>query len=124
MRPMRSQPADFLGLSDPVLTMMPPFDHTRSRREILGEHPSIAEGAAWSVERHVDARTPPTFLAQAADDPISPVVDKVPAELQMFQSGRHGWGMGKPGSEVTAWPALFATWAAMNAFLSDVQRNG
>jgi acetyl esterase/lipase len=126
---------DFLGLIYPVLTMMPPFDHTRSRRELLGEHPSVADSAAWSVERQVDAHTPPTFLAQAADDPISPVDNslmtfqalraaQVPAEMHIFQSGRHGWGMGKPGSEVMAWPALFATWAAMNGFLSEAVRNG
>lgn len=126
---------DFLGLIYPVLTMMPPFDHTRSRREILGEHPSAAASAAWSVERQVDQHTPPTFLAQAVDDPISPVDNSlmmfqalraahVPAEMHIFQSGRHGWGMGKPGSEVTAWPALFAKWAALNGFLSEGVRNG
>jgi hypothetical protein len=38
-----------------MLTMMPPFDHTQSRREILGEHPSVADTTAWSVERQVDA---------------------------------------------------------------------
>jgi acetyl esterase/lipase len=132
--PLSARP-DFLGLIYPVLTMMPPFDHTRSRREILGEHPSVAASAAWSVERQVDRQTPPTFLAQAADDPISPVDNSlmmfqalraahVPAEMHIFQSGRHGWGMGKPGSAVTAWPALFAKWAEMNGFLSEGVRNG
>ena len=120
---------DFLGLIYPVLTMLPPFDHTRSRREILGEHPSGAASAAWSVERQVDSHTPPTFLAQSADDPMSPIDNSlmmfqalrsahVSAEMHVFQSGRHGWGMGKPGSEVTAWPTLFARWAQTNGFLS------
>lgn len=126
---------EFIGLIYPVLTMMPPFDHTRSRREILGEQPSVAASAAWSVERQVDTKTPPTFLAQAADDPISPVDNSlmmfqalraahVPAEMHIFQSGRHGWGMGKPGSEVRAWPALFAKWAEINGFLSSGVHNG
>jgi acetyl esterase/lipase len=119
---------DFAGLIYPVLTMMPPFDNTHSRREIVGLHPSDADSAAWSVERHVDAQTPPTFLAQAADDPISPIDNSllmfgalraahVPAELHVFQSGGHGWGMGHPDSETRAWPALFAAWARRNAFL-------
>jgi acetyl esterase/lipase len=126
---------EFLGLIYPVLTMMPPFDHTRSRREIIGEQPSVAASAAWSVERQVDTETPPTFLAQAADDPIAPVDNSlimfqslraahVPAEMHIFQSGRHGWGMGKPGSEVRAWPTLFAKWAEMNGFLSSGPQNG
>lgn len=132
---LESARPEFIGLIYPVLTMMPPFDHTRSRREILGEKPSVAASAAWSVERQVDTKTPPTFLAQAADDPISPVDNSlmmfqalraahVPAEMHIFQSGRHGWGMGKPGSEVRAWPALFAKWAEINGFLSSGVHNG
>ena len=126
---------DFAGLIYPVLTMMPPFDQTHSRREIVGPHPSTAESEAWSVERHVDAHTPPTFLAQAADDPISPVDNSllmftalraahIPAELHIFQSGEHGWGMGRPSTEVRAWPALFAGWARYNGFLPPTAENG
>lgn len=119
---------DFAGLIYPVLTMMPPFDNTHSRREILGEHPSAADSEAWSVERLVDAHTPPTFLAQAADDPISPIDNSlmmfgalraahIPAELHIFQAGGHGWGMGHPGTEERVWPELFTNWARQNAFL-------
>ena len=126
---------DFLGLLYPVLTMLPPFDQTHSRREIVGLHPAMADSIAWSVERQVDQHTPPTFLAQAADDPISPIDNSlmmfsalraahVPVELHIFQSGRHGWGMGKPGSETQAWPALFVTWAETNGFLPRRNGNG
>lgn len=119
---------DFAGMIYPVLTMMPPFDNTHARREIIGPHPSAADSEAWSVERHVDARTPPMFLAQATDDPISPVDNSllmfsalraahVRAELHIFQSGGHGWGLGRSGTEVHAWPALFTSWAQRNAFL-------
>lgn len=119
---------DFAGLIYPVLTMMPPYDHTHSRRSILGEHPSEAESTAFSVERQVNDRTPPTFLAQATDDPISPIENSLlmfaalraahaAAELHVFQSGRHGWGMGHPGTEVVTWPVLFSNWAAYNQFL-------
>lgn len=125
---------DFAGLIYPVLTMMPPFDQTHSRREILGQHPSAAESEAWSVGRHVDPHTPPTFLAQAADDPISPVDNSlmmfsalrtahILAELHIFQSGGHGWGLGLSDSEVRAWPALFTSWAQRNAFLPPSATN-
>ena len=119
---------DFAGLIYPVLTMMPPYDRTHSRRSILGEHPSDAESAAFSVERQVTERTPPAFLAQAADDPISPIENSllmfaalraahVAAELHVFQSGGHGWGMGHPRTEVVTWPILFRNWAAHNQLL-------
>jgi len=119
---------DFTGLIYPVLTMMPPFDKTHAKREILGQHPTEAESAAWSVERHVNEHTPPMFLAQAADDPISPVDNsvmmtnalraaQVRCELHVFQSGGHAWGMGRPGTEEQAWPALYAAWARVNGFL-------
>ncbi len=125
---------DFAGLIYPVLTMMPPFDHAHSRREIIGLHPSEAESEARSVERHVDAQTPPMFLAQAADDPISPVDNSlmmfgalraahIPTELHIFQSGGHGWGLGRPDTEVHAWPELFTSWAQRNGFLPSPARN-
>jgi acetyl esterase/lipase len=121
---------DFAALIYPVLTMIPPFDHTHTRREIVGSHPSEAESIAYSVERQADANTPPMFLAHAADDPISPVENslmmfaalraaKVSAELHVFQSGGHGWGLGRPGTEVHAWPDLFAAWAEVNHFRSS-----
>jgi acetyl esterase/lipase len=103
-------------------------------REIVGRHPSEAESEAYSVERHVDEHAPPMFLAQAADDPISPVDNSlmmfgalraahIPAELHIFQSGGHGWGLGRPGTEVHSWPDLFANWAQRNAFSSSQPEN-
>jgi len=120
----------FCGLIYPVLSMMPPFDNTHSRREIIGTHPSPAESEAYSVERHVGADTPPMFLAHAADDPTSPVDNslmmfaalrtaRIPAETHIFQSGGHGWGLGRPGTEVDAWPELFVRWAKQNSLLTD-----
>ena len=149
--------AAFAALLYPVLTLMAPFDKTRTRRSLLGrdegadsddaarnaasvdaQHPrsqgmgrSVPDGAslqaaiALSVERHVDAATPPVFLAQATDDPISPVDNSLlmysamrsagrPVDMHLFQSGGHGWGMGRPGTEQTLWPALFEAWLKGN----------
>jgi acetyl esterase/lipase len=116
---------DFAALIYPVLTMMPPYNHTVTFRQLFD--PGMTE-AAWesmSVERHVGADCPPVFLAQAADDPISPIQNSLGmfdavqaagqfAELHVFPHGGHGWGMGAPGSEEAAWPALFAKWAALS----------
>lgn len=120
---------DFAGLIYPVLTFMPPFDHTHARREIVGEHPSAQQSAAYSVDHLVTAQMPPVFLAQAQDDPISPVDNSVlmfntlrqvgvPTEMHIFPEGKHGWGLGQPGTRVHAWPGLFSDWAAFNRFFS------
>lgn len=120
---------DLAGLIYPVLTLMPPFDHTRTRLHIVGAHPTEADSAAMSVNLQVDTSTPPVFLAQALDDPVSPIDNsllmlnamrgaRVPAELHVFQSGGHGWGLGATDSEVRAWPDLLATWARLNRWFA------
>ncbi|MDN5288127.1 MAG: paeX [Mucilaginibacter sp.] len=118
---------DFAALLYPVITMLPPFDHTHAEKEILGKHPDRVQQKAYSVQLHVNGQTPPTFLAQALDDPISNVENSrlmyaalqkynVQAELHIFDSGGHGWGMGDPDSPVHVWPELFKTWAKANGF--------
>lgn len=125
---------DFVGLIYPVFSMMPPFDHTHSRREIVGLHASLAASEAYSVGRQVTADAPPMFLAQAADDPVSPIDNslmmlnalltvRVAAELHVFRGGGHGWGLGRRGTEVHAWPDLFLDWAASNG-LVPARENG
>ncbi|WP_183571977.1 alpha/beta hydrolase [Mucilaginibacter sp. X5P1] len=119
---------DFAALIYPVITMMPPNNHTHSEREIIGTHPGREQQKAYSVELHVNGQTPPTFLAQAIDDPISPVENSklmyaalqsynVLSELHLFPSGGHGWGMAAKGPPaVHEWPRLFETWAKNNGF--------
>ncbi|WP_442905899.1 alpha/beta hydrolase [Janthinobacterium sp. 1_2014MBL_MicDiv] len=118
----------FAVLLYPVLTMQPPFDTTHAKKQLLGAHPAQGARDALSVERQVDARTPPVFLAQALDDPIAAPDNSllmaaalrragVPVELHLFQHGGHGWGLGKPGSEPAAWPPLLLAWLRANGWL-------
>jgi len=118
---------DFAGLIYPVISMLPPNNKTHSLKNILGLHPTIPQEIAFSAEQKVTADTPPTFLAQAQDDPVSPVQNSylmeaalkkadVPVEMHIFQSGGHGWGLGKTGSKVSEWPQLFKRWAQHNGF--------
>jgi acetyl esterase/lipase len=112
---------DFAGLIYPVLTMLPPWNHTQSFRQLFDAGATEREWDVMSVERHVGPDCPPVFLAQAADDPISPVQNSLLMfdavkdagmfpELHIFPHGGHGWGLGAPGSEEAAWPGLFETW--------------
>ncbi|MBK1897555.1 alpha/beta hydrolase [Chryseobacterium paridis] len=118
---------DFVGLIYPVISMLPPNNKTHAFKSILGVNPSTSEEIEFSVERQANAHTPPTFLAQAMDDPISPVENSilmdnalkkvnVPVEMHLFQTGGHGWGMGKKGSEVAVWPGIFKVWGENNGF--------
>ena len=100
---------DFAALIYPVITLEPPYDHTSTRRMLIGNHPSAAMRAEWSVEEHVRARCPPMFLVQAEDDPISDPHNTlimqaaceragIPVELHRLADGGHGFGMGRPGT--------------------------
>jgi acetyl esterase/lipase len=71
-------------------------------------------------EIRVAADTPPTFLAHAGDDPVNAENSvryylalkkaKVPAELHIFGTGGHGFGM-RPGEKAyAAWPKRCEEW--------------
>jgi acetyl esterase/lipase len=75
---------------------------------------------APNPEIEVTAKTPPSFILQAEDDPVhveNAVVyfqllkkAKVPAELHIYAEGGHGYGLRKTALPVTAWPKLVETW--------------
>jgi acetyl esterase/lipase len=68
----------------------------------------------------VTAATPPTFLVQAEDDHahVENVIQYfmelkkagVPAELHVYTTGGHGYGLRLTDLPVTHWPDLAATW--------------
>jgi hypothetical protein len=43
--------------------------------------------------------------------------------MHIFPQGKHGWGLGKPGTRVHAWPGLFTEWAAFNGFFGPLSAN-
>src|SRR3984885_3843650 len=82
---------------------------------------------AWSEKNFeanadlpVTEKTPPTFIVQAEDDPVhvenSTVYflalknAKVPAEMHLYASGGHGYGLRRTELPVTAWPKLVEMW--------------
>jgi acetyl esterase/lipase len=78
------------------------------------------QNLAPNAEIRVTEKTPPTFLVQAEDDPVhvenSTVYflalknAKVPAEMHLYASGGHGYGLRRTELPVTAWPKLVETW--------------
>lgn len=112
---------DFAVLAYPVVSLFDPPAHSGSRRNLLGEPADPALVELLSNERHVTARTPPTFLFHTADDAAVPVANSllffealrkagVAAELHVFAHGKHGVGLAASDPSLSAWPRLCATW--------------
>jgi acetyl esterase/lipase len=77
------------------------------------------EGDKIAPELKISANTPPAFLVQTEDDGVRVETSlfyyaalkaaKVPAEMHLFASGGHGYGL-RPGKPVTEWPQLAEKW--------------
>lgn len=75
----------------------------------------------------VPASAPPLFASLAADDPLfskqgyglmeSWQRAGKPAELHVYQSGGHGYGMGRPGTTTVDWKDSMLHWLKVNHFL-------
>ena len=77
-------------------------------------------GDKLAPELRVTAQTPPTFLVQTQDDAVRVETSvfyylalkqaKVPAELHVYPTGGHGYGLRRTAETVTAWPERAAEW--------------
>jgi acetyl esterase/lipase len=71
--------------------------------------------------------SPPMFFAHANDDPVTPLSSAmlyaalkkqgVPAELHIFATGGHGYGMKKSPNPVSAWPDRCGDWLKQRGYL-------
>jgi acetyl esterase/lipase len=122
---------DAAGLLYPVISLDARFAHAGSRDHLLGPDATQSARRARSVELCVDARTPPVFLAHAADDGAVPVANGIamfeamkaaarPTALHVFEEGGHGFGVRLPRTmPASAWPTLFAAFAARHGFFPE-----
>jgi len=113
----------------PIVTLLRPYQHTATRRVLIGDDPSAEESAAWSVQTHIHADEAPFFLVQAADDPISDPANSailegacqsagVAVERHLFPTGGHGFGLGRPGTDTVNWPQMATAWMQKYRFIS------
>jgi acetyl esterase/lipase len=75
---------------------------------------------ALAPEIKVTSETPPAFIVQTEDDPVrvenavayysALAKAKVPAEIHLFPSGGHGYGLRPTEKAVTHWPELANRW--------------
>lgn len=111
---------DFMILAYPVID--PLGDASKGSFEnLLGKDADPALVRELSNDLHVNAQTPPTFLMAAGDDKaVSPECSLnfysallkagVPAELHIYESGGHGFGLGSLNPRVSSWSQRLAEW--------------
>ena len=88
--------------------------------------------AGLADEIRAGSQTPPTFLAHAGDDPITVESSVqlylalkragVPAELHVYSSGGHGFGMKPINKPVAAWPQRCEEWMRSRGLLKPVAK--
>ena len=113
--------ADSSALIYPIITLEKPYTHTSTHKMLVGHHATDAQEAAWSVQNYVTPQTPPVFLVQAEDDPVSSpqntlimqaacIREQVPVTMYRYPTGGHGFAMGRPGTLTVDWPAHYEKW--------------
>ena len=119
---------DFSILIYPVISMDSAIAHRASRNKLIGDTPSEELVAHFSNERCVGKATPPTFIVHAADDSTVPVQNSirymlalkqygVPCELHMYETGGHGFGLGRGKGTESTWPAACRRWLQARGIL-------
>lgn len=117
---------DFMILLYPVVIYDPHI--SRTRENLIGKEPSREALNLYSTDRHVGAKTPPTYLIHAADDDVIPVKNSlsffdamlkagVPGELHILQSGGHGFGISDPENKNNWFPSC-QNWMQKNGLLA------
>ena len=113
---------DFAVLVYPVIAFDRPWTHQGSRRNLLGDRADDPELVGkLSTANSITAQTPPCFLLHTSGDTVVPAENSVdfylalrragvPAELHVFENGRHGFGLGGKDAPVAAWPELLLAW--------------
>lgn len=120
---------DFSILIYPVISLQKGITHNGSKTNLLGEKAGEEMIAKFSNENQVTPSTPKTFLVHATDDKAVPVENSInyylalkqkniPVEMHIYESGGHGFGLGKGGTH-NNWPKACEDWLISNGFLSE-----
>jgi acetyl esterase/lipase len=125
---------DFMILMYPVITLKGKYAHNGSRINLLGKTPSAELVDSLCNETQVTKDTPPTFMVHTKEDKAVPPENsmlfyealtkhKVPAEIRLYEKGRHGLGLAlKEGDRdlpYAAWPDRCIAWMKGRGILTD-----
>jgi acetyl esterase/lipase len=120
---------DFAVLCYAVIALGEPFTHNGSQRNLLGADASEELIRQFSNEKQVTSDTPPTFLWHTSEDTAVPpqnsvmfylacLENKVPAELHIYEKGRHGVGLAGDIVGTRNWSAQCADWLKNHGMLA------
>lgn len=112
---------DFLILCYPVISLTANYTHTGSRDNLLGKNADPELVRSLSNELQVTSDTPPAFLFHTDEDKAVPPMNSivfyealkhsgVPAELHIYQYGRHGLGLARDVPGTNDWPNRCREW--------------
>lgn len=112
---------DFQILFYPVISMIKEVTHGGSRRNLIGENPSVELEQKYSLERQVSPRSPQAFIMLSGDDGAVPPINgigyylalreqKVPSTLHVYPTGGHGWGFGDNFTYKRQWTGELEKW--------------
>ncbi|MBK5292189.1 MAG: alpha/beta hydrolase, partial [Acidobacteriia bacterium] len=112
---------DFAVLAYPVISFTTGYTHKGSRTNLLGENPDPALVNLLSGELQVKSDTPPVFLFHTNEDTSVPPENSIlfylalrkhniPAELHIYEKGRHGVGLASTDATLGTWTGRLADW--------------
>ena len=110
---------DFSVLMYPVISFTGDFQHSGSRKALVGEDEKLME--YFSNELQITSDTPPAILIHASDDKAVPVENSivyyqalirngVSAEMHIYQEGGHGFGLAIGEGHLSTWPERVYEW--------------
>lgn len=98
----------------PVVTGTLPYAHVGSVNELIGRTPTDEQRAHVSIEKHVPADAPPTFVCGTTDDPAVPMpnailmfqalkAQKIASELHLYEGATHGFPLRGRDGKLLPW---------------------
>lgn len=124
---------DFSILVYPVISFTTRYTHSGSMRNLLGDPPDPTLSWDLSNDLKVNPSTPPAFLFHTNADTGVPPENSVlyylalrragvPAEMHIYQEGRHGVGLAPKDPVLSSWPARLKDWLAVRGIVPGTPR--
>lgn len=121
---------DFAALIYPVASMRDDVVHKGSRRALIGENAGDALQHRFSTDEQISQRTPTLFVVHAKDDRVVRVENSeriaaaaaknaVSCELHLYESGGHGFGLGRHAGVAGEWFDQLVNWLEQGRFHGD-----
>lgn len=117
----QSSRPDFAVLIYPVISMNKQYTHAGSRNNLIGQNADSVLTRLYSNEQQVTGTTPPAFIIHSMDDKAVPVENSlmfyqalrernVSAEMHLFPTGGHGYGLATGKGGLEKWTDLLIEW--------------